>query len=358
MAATTSAPVWNDPRVFGPWGEPALIITYGAIGVGKSTAAALAFPDAYTLRAPGGIKGARAILGDDWYQRAVRQSLEVQNITQVIAALGDIQAGRAPKKPVHIDDLSLILRNTLALIWQAFGNEKRYTLNVYATFGRYVHAFREAVRNAGVHVICDCHTIPASTNERGEFRPGGPDTGAPSTMNVVVAVADVLYEVVVDPTQWPWARAYRCDMADATKSYKDRHSIVRGNAPQNMREILLAAGYLIPRPPELAYLDDLADKIVLRYASVAPDDHAAVQRVGAEVFQTLVGKIGEAHAYWAVFDGAARWKLRTAPSTFANLLSTVPGAPTNPLALGSAAASTSDATLAPSDPLAAPLPPL
>jgi hypothetical protein len=296
--------------MFGRWGEPAFVVVFGPVGIGKSTDVALFDPEAWTLGAPGCVKGAEKILGPDRYAALVGRRIEAQNIDHAIGVLNAIAAGQLERRTVLVDDLSLLAEaETVALKSQISRSDTRYLWDVFASK---IILLKTAMRRAGVHVLASCHMRSPSTDEKGKFTPGGPSMGGPKGTMILATEADVIYGLERDPACYPYPAAYRCEYPSQQWAYKDRYGALLGTAPANLREILRTVDAAPPRPAGLEWLDDAAESVASTPGN--PRD------VGQEAYTRLRSHVGDGPAFWAVRDGLARRTLRERKGYFDTLL--------------------------------------
>ena len=315
--------------MYGRWGEPAFVVVFGPVGIGKSTDVALFDPEAWTLGAPGCLKGAEKVLGAERYAAMVARRIEAQNIDHAIGVLNAIGAGQLERRTVLVDDLSLLAEaETVALKGQIARNDTRYLWDVFASK---IILLKTAMRRAGVHVLASCHQRSPSTDEKGKFTPGGPSMGGPKGTMILATEADVIYGMERDTAIYPYPAAYRCEYPSQQWAYKDRYGALLGSAPANLREIMRGVDAAPARPPGLEWLDEAAQQIA--------DTPGDARTVGVEAYARLRAHVGDGPAFHAVRDGLARRALRDRKGYFDLLLAPAEQSSTPSLAaLGAVAA--------------------
>ena len=304
---------WAAADIFGVWREPALIVIFGDAGIGKSFDATLFCPDGWTLSAPGALKGARHILGDEWYAYAQQFVVEVRTLADVTTFLHEIAAGRRERRPVRIDDLSITAQVSLMDLGERF-NEKM-TRNKYEFFKNLVFAMKEAARRAGVHVIASAHVQAPHTNEKQVFTKGGPSVGAPSACGPLYASADVIYRIEAESNRFPHPAVYRCDCPDNNWAFKDRHNALQGVGPANLRELLMHVGLPVPRHENLAWMDEYSEAVA--QAIMGGADKKEVWND----YRARLTDVFNGHVYWMLRDGVDRAAIRMRKSPMDMLLS-------------------------------------
>ena len=305
---------WDDPSVFGSWGEPAFVVTFGDFGIGKSFDATLFAPDAWTLSGPGALKGVHDVLGPEWYAYAQAMNVEVRTLPDVTLFLQEIAAGRRQRLPVRIDDLTITAQNTLADLNNIY--DERRTRNKFEHFKRTVSEMKEAARRARVHVIGSTHIQRPHTDEKGSFTKGGPAMGAPSACSPIYASADVIYRVEAEEGRFPHPAVYRCDYPSNTWAFKDRHNGLNGVGPANLREIFLHVGMYVPRPEPLRWMDDYVEAIAQEITGGRDK-----QEVWGRYREHLIAHgTPQGHVYWVLRDGLDRAAMRMRQSPMDALL--------------------------------------
>lgn len=322
---------WTDPRIFGPWQEPAFVLVFGAQGAGKTFDSTLFAVDGITLALPGALKGVREVVGDSLYEVAKSRTIPVQHLHDVLGVLNAIRAGQIPKLPVRIDDLSVVASRTLDILREHYPANK--TFQLYGAFRGLFTQVRDAARHAGVHVIGNAHARSPSTSEKGEFRYGGPDLGAPSVTGVVTAVADVVYGLERTDRPRLFPNAYRCDYPSSQWCYKDRHSVIQGTGPANLAEIFRKADMVVPRPAGFEWMDTAVEKIAARLE--AGED---LQEVGGRLKSALASQ-PPGLVYWILRDASDRVELRAQPSVLDVALRRLDAPPPTVTGLGAPAPS-------------------
>lgn len=302
---------------FGPWGGPAVVFAYGDKGVGKSVDQFLADPLAWTLGPDGCLKGARWFCGDAVYSGAEHLLVRVSTLDDVIAVLTQMAEGKRERRNVRIDDFTPISATTIHQLRSKYGDTGRGPYQMWDHYDRLVDTIKVYANTLGIHVFASSHIAqPHQTTNRG-FVKGGPDVGGPGAMDTILSTTHVIYKAEPDPARWPWPAGYRCDNPSATWEFKDRHNVVMGSAPMNLREILRVAGYTLPRYPGMEWQDEWADRVANEVDAGRPARDAFTDAV-----DTLTASgVERGVAYWTARDGLCRSELRVRQDPLSRALS-------------------------------------
>lgn len=318
------------PRVrrpeWGPWGEPAFIVVAGDSDTGKSTDMVLSFAGIGMFAAQeGGLKSAWAMARIDLEATKQRRPVHyVEEATKIVTWIGE-----HPERGIEafgVDDLSLLMLNSYRHIAKEdppmvqikngarAGQWEVNQIEVWDKVGDRVVEFAQACRWAGVHVMCGAHLRPSENvkdRQTGQliFTKGGPELPSRKLTRRLPHFADIVYLSEVR-TPEPWQGVYKCVDGDPHYYMKDRHDVVRGEAPLNMAEILRHAGYTIRRPKGLEWMEQAAERTAQEILS-----GRAAPVVCAEIAHKLFYKRNfiRQHIWWAVHrDGVDRAMLRRA----------------------------------------------
>ena len=274
-------------------------IFYGPPKVGKTLSLVRAFPDALFI-APRGSLLCASWLGWEPKVIEVNEQIGIAQITKMIEKASD-------KYPaIVIDDLSLIADAEVIRLKKANPNGFR----AFDLFNQLMFKLRDASRQAECHVFWTMHEqAPKEVGQEGQRRwvkgcPMVPGWVLPATLP---AMADVVARVVHDtsiPGAWPYV--YQIGPCESYIS-GDRLSVMPARFPLNLREAMLAAGYAVPRPEPLVYLDEHVDalchKLLPEMAQKRPD----VKSVLRDSLPELQKNIEEPrHIRWAMADALDR----------------------------------------------------
>jgi hypothetical protein len=168
-------------------------------------------------------------------------------------------------------------------------------------------------RAAGLDLGADAHYKRPEV-KNGEQTIGGPDFPGRKLPRVLPHLFDVVVRRESDPDRWPWPACYRCEGPRDPRHYtKDRHDVLTpgwSKGAANMRELLRAAGYHLPRLAGLDWQDTVADRTA---------DLIRGGKTPREAWAAVVEKLAKAnlhplHVRWALQDGIARAEYAARPS--------------------------------------------
>ena len=278
-------------------------IIYGRPKSGKTVAMASAFPDGKVITPAGGaLSGSH--LGITLDTMEVTSSVGVQQIADFIQA----QSENYPA--IIIDDFSLIADAEVARCQKAHSG-----FAAFDEFNRRITDFRDVCRAAKCHVFIIMHEqAPREVKKPGSTRfiHGGPLIAGWQMGEKLPAMVDLVVRVVHDdeaPGQWPFVLEAG---PDADYITGDRLGVMPPRGfPMNIREVMLAAGYDIPRPEALAWMEpkvEAASKALVKEMSKGDPE---VRPILAKVAKSLSSKVEDhRHIRWVLNDALHRAQLR------------------------------------------------
>tara|TARA_R100001082_G_scaffold34386_1_gene17851 strand:- start:1339 stop:2295 length:957 start_codon:yes stop_codon:yes gene_type:complete len=273
------------------------ICLYGPSKAGKTIASAAAGATGLFIGDPAGLLSAQRFLGLEKLKVA-----EAQTVPEATAAIeaAVVQKKRVPS--IVIDDFSLIVESTINEYETSKGRG-----GMWSALTRDVLACRNAARAAtaqGMIVIFNCHEQPPRTSS-GKFVRGGPSLPGqlPEKFSGMV---DVIGRAMFEPTAAPW-KYQLCFEPQPDYVSGDRLSVFPGMAPMNIAEGLRAAGYLIPYPRGLEWIDGVAQKLSDKILESGIENWSEVLK---EAVENLKGKKEVPHIRWALQDGLHRATLK------------------------------------------------
>lgn len=293
--------------------DAAVVLLVGEAGVGKSVENIYSWAGCGLFVAqPNALAGQTSVVGTDISSRTVQLG-RMEQVPDIIRA-----AGAAGYAAVVIDDASLLMKNTIALTRDRFKTVSKsggegYDYGMYTFWSGVLQDVAYTARWAGVHVILNAHVQPAYTDKAtGEFFKAGPDFDWKKLVRVMPHTADLVLQAVTRPPSAPeWDTRADCDRNDPSVMMKDRFTVMpaRGG-PLNTAEVLRAAGYNIPRPSGLEWMNDVAEWVATEIAAGKPE--ADVTKAARA---QLDGKVHPFHTRWALRDGVHRGRLRKHAAT-------------------------------------------
>ena len=277
-------------------------IIYGRPKSGKTVAMASAFPDGKVITPAGGaLSGSH--LGVTLDTMEVASGVGVQQIADFI------QAESTNYPAIIIDDFSLIADAEVARCQKAHSG-----FAAFDEFNRRITAFRDVCREAQCHVFIIMHEqAPREVKKPGSTRfiHGGPLIAGWQMGEKLPAMVDLVVRVVHDdeaPGQWPFVLEAG---PDADYITGDRLGVMPDRFPMNIREVMLAAGYDIPRPEALAWMEpkvEAASKALVKEMSKGDPE---VRPILAKVAKSLSSKVEDhRHIRWVLNDALHRAQLR------------------------------------------------
>lgn len=286
--------------------DPVLALSYGPSGIGKTTDTGLSFPNALFIAAPGALQSVKNVAG---YTPLVENATTIPDVTKLINTIASYRAKGADTKidAIVADDFSYLAEQTFAQL------EKKF--NGFRLWGELRDAiidFRNAARNAKVHIIVNCWEQAPKDKMGGGRVKGGPMLSG-NLPEQVPAMFDMVLRCGLDPMRKPWPGIYQC-VADPNYIMKDRLNIASAAhpAPMNMAELIRAAGYEVSRLPALAWQEEIVSKVS---AQMVADGAARDKDTANAVFSDLIkNSVLPAHARWTLRDAMDRTVIRRALS--------------------------------------------
>lgn len=286
--------------------DPAVVWIYSPFGRGKSAATVAAFPlGAYVVQR-NAIVSAPAVLG--WKPFEIR-SYDLMQIIDVIIPL----AKRAGYNAISIDDFSFIAE---ALVQQLGGSGWQFWQALRALLLR----FRQAARDAGIHVVINSHET-GPHDHKGRFIRGGPKLPMREVTEDLPALFDVILRVGTEPQyaqQYGWPACFKCDPNDTNWISKDRFNVCGSTTPLNLGEILRAAGYAgdhphaLRRAPGLEWQDGIVEWAAQMIQGGQPDTQVfgQVAQYAQQAYTPPSPELFAKHLVWTLNDVRARVHLR------------------------------------------------
>lgn len=198
---------------------------------------------------------------------------------------------------VYFDDLTIMVDRSFKGDWNRLGDEILDLTDA-----------AEELNANGTHVLFTAHEVGPKESS-GKFVRGGP--GLPGQYpEKFTALLSVVLRAVSDETAapWPyvlWSRPRREWVAG------DRVSVFPDGCPMNVAEGLRAAGYIIPRPKGLEWLEDVAERVAGAVTKAGMEQWREVLRGAAA---KLAGR-PVPHVRWALSDGLHRARFRQAQAS-------------------------------------------
>ena len=277
-------------------------IIYGRPKTGKTVMLGAGFPGAKFITPAGGaLSGSH--LGITLDTMEVTKDVGVQQIADFIQAEG------ANYPAIIIDDFSLIADSEVARCQKSFSG-----FAAFDEFNKRITSFRDVCRAAQCHVFIIMHEQPPREVKKPgstRFIHGGPLIAGWQMGEKLPAMVDLVVRVVHDdeaPGRWPFMLEAG---PDADYITGDRLGVMPDRFPMNIREVMLAAGYDVPRPEALAWMEpkvEAASKALVKEMSKGDPE---VRPILAKVAKSLSSKVEDhRHIRWVLNDALHRAQLR------------------------------------------------
>ena len=276
--------------------KPFFGIIYGPSGVGKTLSCLRAFPEGHFI-GPEGSTLSASYLGLEQVNHTVPR-----NIDSICVALEPKRL--KGRRAVIIEDLSLLADAELDRCKQ---REKGW--GAFDLFNAQIYKLRDASRKASAvcPVVWSMHQQNPKTVTNKETGNSKPLPGCPlipgwQLPEKIPAMADFVAHVVRDDSSlgWPYMMT---TMPDEEWVAKDRLNIGPKTFPLNLRCLLLGAGYDLPRPEGLEWLDQVVDKAAQKLKGIIEKrDQEAMQAYLQGIAKQLIDKYNPKHVRWALMD--------------------------------------------------------
>ena len=275
--------------------------TYGPAKTGKTLAMVRAFPDGLFIGLRGALKCANFI-GCKVKAIEVDERIGIGEIAKLI------KAHSAEYPPIIIDDLNIIADMELAKCKKAVAGWGAFDI-----FNKRVYDMRDAARNADCHVFLTMHEqSPKEVGQDGQKRwvKGCPLIPGWQLPEKLPAMWDFCARVVYDKKAkgWPYVSQTGPDPSYITG---DRLAITPETFPLNLREVLLAAGYDVPRPESFKGFDEHVEALSQDLSQTLADKRPDVKAVFSSWEERLLTKVQDPkHVRWIFLDALDRASLR------------------------------------------------
>lgn len=217
------------------------VMIYGPNKAGKSLAALLVCARGLVVTEGDAPDAARTLFGVDGWQQATA------NAVSDMTALVNKHAGKVPA--VLCDDLSIVTQRTFR-----DGDWGRLDDEFLALDSAVMKA-----NDQGTHVIFTCHEQPPRMSS-GKYVRGGP--ALPGQLpERFTARSSIVFRVCYDETAEPWRYVFKTGPQPDYISGTRVAGIWPDPSPMNLAEGLRLAGYEIPRPTGLEWMEPVVGKL-------------------------------------------------------------------------------------------------
>ena len=329
---------------FGPWDGPIVAIVYGRSGIGKTTDLGYFDPGALFIGIRAHLRSIAAALGVNMTALKCAEAYTIPQVTRFVLEAASmnaaaIKAGKPRRfRTVSIDDFSILAKNTLIAYQREQPDNGFYA---YGAVDRDLEDMKRAARAGRLHVILNAHERPPDI----KAPTGGPVMPSRNQTASIPVIAGACLRAQADPMiagSFSWGGFYACDPLDNSWLTRCRYRAAPPKGPMNLAEIYRRAGFWLPRPAGLAWMEAEVERASAALA--AGEDRASVLR---PIVQQHQGK-SRAALEWLVRDSIDRAALIRAhrPGLLDGLLAesgnaeaapTTEGAPSGPPGAGLAA---------------------
>tara|TARA_R110000751_G_scaffold16376_3_gene51843 strand:+ start:4048 stop:4938 length:891 start_codon:yes stop_codon:yes gene_type:complete len=274
------------------------IILYGPAKTGKTLSAIASWPDALVVGPVGGTLSSRFLNHEPKFI-PVGEQIAVKQIGEII------QKAQDEYPCIIIDDFSIICSTELM---HCQASHRGWDAN--KEFNRRIRVLRDIIRHAKCHIVLTMHEqAPKEVGQEGEKRrlQGCPMIPGWQLPEQFPTHADIVARVIYDedaPGSWPYLYQTGPDESYTTG---DRLAITPATFPMNIREPLLLAGYDIPRPEPLAFMEDYIPVIVDAISEEMTTKRPSLRKVFTPFAEKLIEeKVDSRHIRWIFNDALHR----------------------------------------------------
>jgi hypothetical protein len=204
-----------------------------------------------------------------------------------------------------IDDATLIADRTVTYLAAKYGR----TYDLWGALFSQTVALRDELRRQGCFCVFTAHIVPAEMKSGVRLK-GGPAFPG-QTRSKLPAAAELLLRA--EPREgFGWKYSYRTASPHPDWLQGSRYN-TPDPAPMNLREILLHAGFSVPRLRGLEWMDGFADGLAEALQGHLGDAKYMVGLFDQGREQALKEGIPKQHALWAIRDGFDRAVLQATP---------------------------------------------
>ena len=278
-----------------------LVLSYGKSGDGKTVDMGYSYPNALYIAPRGGLQSIKNTCG---YEPATVDLPNIQKATEMIRSMKD----QTDFDAIVVDDFSHLADMTMVEI------EKKYKgFSIFSKMNEVVLEFRNAARYSNMHIGINCWEKEPKTNKNtGAFTRGGAKLHG-NLPESLPALCDLVLRCSKDPMKvTPWKGIYKCKL-DSHYTMKDRFGICYGLdvVPQNIAEILRAAGVQLSRLKGLEWQEEIVENFSNQFVGIA--DQRQFSSEIEKLFSGLVGNsVDPKFARWTVRDVIDRTTIKRA----------------------------------------------
>jgi hypothetical protein len=277
-------------------------MSFGYAGAGKSVDGCYSFPTFLNIAVPGALQPCRHVCG------YTPVSMDLNNLVEATQLLNKLAKEKHQFDGINFDDFSLLMQRTLSFVKKEWSHLKGW--QVYTKINELAYEFRNTARYHNKHVMINCWEKPPDQNDSGHFVRGGAQMSG-KLPEQFAALCDLVLRCDTDQLRGQtreWNGIYRC-RNDNQYTTKDRFGICyRLNPiPMNLREILNAAGFELPRLQSLPWQEQAVESISTQ---ITNGDQPPLVIAKTFYSQLLKKGIEVSAAKWTIRDALDRSDIR------------------------------------------------
>lgn len=279
---------------------PLFGIEYAPPKCGKTTQSVMSFPNATFIGEFGAIKPLEETTG--WLVKDIRPAKTVKDAVKILVDI----AAKKKQKFLVVDDLSLLVENSVIALEKQFGIDGRA---LYSELFKDIVMLRDRAIESGVHVWMNAHLQPPQTKD-GVFIHGGPKLPGKNPASIAAKVQTIVKTEVNPAKKTGWPMVYRASPLDKQYFSGDRWGMVFDMAPQNVGELMRERGFVVPRAVGLEWQEDIAESFALDAMAIPVKEQVKGMAELLKSYMSLLSDYDPRHAYWAIRDGQDRAIIR------------------------------------------------
>ncbi len=299
----------------GQFNEPSLIMTYAPSGWGKTVDTLYSFPDALFIAQPGALKPWLNVVGLPYEPAHAPKCRTIPEATQIIREHTVAKGKTRRFTAIVCDDWSLMCDASFSQVETDF---PKGGIQFWGGVRKMLLEFRQGARDAGMHIVINCHERGPHTDDKKGFVRGGPML--PGTMpEDFPKSCDMVLRVMKEDSYPDWHMVYSAHEGSDDYVEKDRHGFVPPTtklAPMNLGELMRqgfpeGSEFAIRRPRGLEWMEKVVEQVASRLRGTSPGD--VKQKEILSAFRPLIeSKYTKVmpHIRWIFRDAVARAILR------------------------------------------------
>lgn len=307
------------PPSWGRFDCAPVCVLFGPPDSGKTIAARRVAPlDGLTLSPPGATKGDYGVVGAvpaPWQRKTVTDLYALNKLLRRYAEpVARARLWSQGIRWVLVDDISLMADNTMPMIEARLqGSTDGYAK--WVVLMKLLMRFRAIVRmELGLGAVITAHERGPDVDDNGIPQLGGPRFPSKGRTSDLAKFAEIVARTGrrAGWRPWPLWDGYFGVGDDPERWFgRDRHGFAPQMGPGNLRVLLKVAGYPMPYPPQMAWMEQVATRA---YTLAAAGQDAAA--VASAIVPAIMPKLAlrpeyqgpeadllETRLLWAISDG-------------------------------------------------------